>query len=100
MAWHARGQGFKSPQLHPRSAAQSDPDRPPIARLGQQIGSNLFCKAHPVVPRGSNPAGRHRCRRPVDPGTTEPPAARSCVMRTGIDGHGKVDHRLATVASS
>jgi hypothetical protein len=25
--WHARGQGFKSPQLHPRSDAQSGPDR-------------------------------------------------------------------------
>jgi hypothetical protein len=39
-AWHARGQGFKSPQLHPRSQALSGVDRPRIARLGQQIGSN------------------------------------------------------------
>jgi hypothetical protein len=95
-----KGSGFKSPQLHPRSAGLSAVGRPRIARLGQQIGSNLFCKANPVVPRGSDPAGRHRCRRPVDPGPTAPPAARSCATRIGIDGHGKVDHRLATVASS
>ena len=46
MAWHARGQGFKSPQLHPRSEAHSAVDRPRIARLGQQIGSNLLCEAN------------------------------------------------------
>jgi hypothetical protein len=39
--WHARGQGFKSPQLHPRSEALFAVDRPRIARLRQQIGSNL-----------------------------------------------------------
>jgi hypothetical protein len=33
--WHARGQGFKSPQLHPRSAALSAIDRPPIPTLAQ-----------------------------------------------------------------
>jgi hypothetical protein len=43
--WHARGQGFKSPQLHPRSTALSAADRPRIARLGQQIGR---CSASPV----------------------------------------------------
>jgi hypothetical protein len=43
-AWHARGQGFKSPQLHPRSTALPAVNRPRIARLGQQIGSNLFCQ--------------------------------------------------------
>jgi hypothetical protein len=42
--WHARGQGFKSPQLHPRSAALSAVDRPRTARLGQQIGSNLLVR--------------------------------------------------------
>jgi hypothetical protein len=35
-----KGQGFKSPQLHCRSEAQSGLDRPRIARLGQQIGSD------------------------------------------------------------
>jgi hypothetical protein len=39
--WHARGQGFKSPQLHPRSTALSAVDNPRIASLWQQIGSNL-----------------------------------------------------------
>jgi hypothetical protein len=38
--WHARGQGFKSPQLHPRSDGLFAVDRPWIARPGQQIGSN------------------------------------------------------------
>jgi hypothetical protein len=33
MAWHARGQGFKSPQLHPRSDALSAVDRPRIGAL-------------------------------------------------------------------
>jgi hypothetical protein len=49
MAWHARGQGFKSPQLHHRSTASSCFDRFRIARLGQQIGSNLCCLPDPVV---------------------------------------------------
>jgi hypothetical protein len=39
MAWHARGQGFKSPQLHPRSEAPSGSDHPRVAGLRQQIGS-------------------------------------------------------------
>jgi hypothetical protein len=43
-AWHARGQGFKSPQLHPRSEALFGFDRPRIAGLGQQIGSNLLVR--------------------------------------------------------
>ena len=38
--WHARGQGFKSPQLHPRSEAMFGVDRPQIGRLRQQMGSN------------------------------------------------------------
>ena len=55
--WHARGQWFKSPQLHPRSEALSGLDRPRIARLGQQIGSNLFSKADPIVRRGRTRPG-------------------------------------------
>jgi hypothetical protein len=48
--WHARGQGFKSPQLHPRSAALSGSGLPRFSRLGQQTGSNMCC-APPVVRR-------------------------------------------------
>ena len=68
VAWHARGQGFKSPQLHPRSKALSALNRHRIARLGQQIGSNLFCEADLVVRRGSDAAGCHRCPSPGRPG--------------------------------
>jgi hypothetical protein len=50
--WHARGQGFKSPQLHPRSKAFSGSDLPGFSRLGQQIGSNLFLQ------RRSDPPAR------------------------------------------
>jgi hypothetical protein len=45
--WHARGQGFKSPQLHPRSEAMFGPGHPGISGLGQQIGSNPACTASP-----------------------------------------------------
>jgi hypothetical protein len=45
--WHARGQGFKSPQLHPRSKALSAADRPPIPALAQQIRSNRQGAANP-----------------------------------------------------
>ena len=101
--WHARGQGFKSPQLHPRSEALSPLDRPRIARLGQQIGSNLFSKADPIVRRGRDAGGRRQCRRPVDPGTAPGlvpvPSGRgrrrrSGPPRPGTDrpaGHGKAD---------
>jgi hypothetical protein len=33
--WHARGQGFKSPQLHPRSEGLSAGDRPRSRALAQ-----------------------------------------------------------------
>jgi hypothetical protein len=83
MAWHARGQGFKSPQLHPRSEAQSGLSRSRIARLGQQIGSNLCCQAGPVVRRGGA-AGQHRWRRrPADRG---PPRPRSAAQYGKVDG--------------
>jgi len=49
-AWHARGQGFKSPQLHPMSAALSALDRPRIPALAQQIRSNCQCVADAVRP--------------------------------------------------
>jgi hypothetical protein len=55
-AWHARGQGFKSPQLHPRSTALSAVDRSRIACLGQQIGSNLLWKAGPASGTAVPPA--------------------------------------------
>ena len=63
--WHARGQGFKSPQLHPRSEALSAVDRLRIARLGQQIGSNLF-RHGPI--RSSGAAGRGRVPSVPSPG--------------------------------
>jgi hypothetical protein len=40
MAWHARGQGFKSPQLHPRSAALCGSIAGRFILLAQQIRSN------------------------------------------------------------
>ena len=82
--WHARGQGFKSPQLHPRSQALSAVDRLRIARLGQQIGSNLY-RHGPI--RSSGAAGRGRvpsCPRPVDPGRPRPPAGRSFATKDRI----------------
>ena len=82
--WHARGQGFKSPQLHPRSEALSAVDRLRIARLGQQIGSNLF-RHGPI--RSSGAAGRGRvpsCPRPVDPGRPRPSAGRSFATKDRI----------------
>jgi hypothetical protein len=54
------GQGFKSPQLHPRSTAQTGPDLLRITRLGQQIGSKLCCQADPVGSRASMVAEGHR----------------------------------------
>ena len=83
-AWHARGQGFKFPQLHPRSEAQSGLSRSRIARLGQQIGSNLY-RHGPI--RSSGAAGRGRvpsCPRPVDPGRPRPPAGRSFATKDRI----------------
>jgi hypothetical protein len=63
---HARGQEFKSPQLHPRPKALSAIDRPRIARLGQQIRSNRLCVADAIV-QGGGYAGQHRRGRlPVD----------------------------------
>jgi hypothetical protein len=69
--WHARGQGFKSPQLHPRSEAPSAVDRPRIARLGQQIGSNLPCEADPA----SGSAVRRPASLVSSPGRSGPPLA-------------------------
>jgi hypothetical protein len=69
--WHARGQGFKSPQLHPRPEAMFGPSRLQIPRLGQQIGSNPCC-----LGRSGRPAKRQR--RPASPpgnGHIRPPAA-------------------------
>jgi hypothetical protein len=54
--WHARGQGFKSPQLHPRSTALPAVDRSQIARPGQQIGSNRRCLGRSVAHRSVTPA--------------------------------------------
>jgi hypothetical protein len=51
--WHARGQGFKSPQLHPRSEARSGLGRPRIGRPGQQIGSNRRCAGRSVAHRSA-----------------------------------------------
>jgi hypothetical protein len=56
MAWHARGQGFKSPQLHPRSKALCAVDRPQIARPGQQVGSNRRCPGRSVAHWSVTPA--------------------------------------------
>jgi hypothetical protein len=90
MPWHARGQGFKSPQLHPRSTALPAVDRPRIARLGQQIGSKLFCKGRSGRPerrsRGPAPSvssrvtpGHRAAGGPVvrDEGPDRPSTARS-----------------------
>jgi len=60
MAWHARGQGFKSPQLHPRSAATPCLGHPRISRLGQQIGSNLCCQADPAGSDAPPGEAQHR----------------------------------------
>ena len=74
-----KGSGFKSPQLHPRSEVLFGFDRPRIARLGQQLGSNLLCEAKLVV-RHTVDAGQHRRGpRPVDRAPTgPPPPAGSC----------------------
>jgi hypothetical protein len=88
MAWHARGQGFKSPQLHPRSEAQIGPSRLQIPRLGQQIGSNPCCLG------GSGRPAR-RQRRPASPpgnGHIRPPAATLTLQRsTGSVGARQID---------
>jgi hypothetical protein len=47
-----QGIGVQIPSAPTRSEALSAVDRPRIARLGQQIGSKLFCPADPVVRRG------------------------------------------------
>jgi hypothetical protein len=65
MAWHARGQGFKSPQLHPSSTAISRLDCRLSFRLGQQIGSN------PVLPGRS---GRPAWPRVAPPSAAPPPS--------------------------
>jgi hypothetical protein len=62
-----KGQGFKSPQLHSRSAALSAVGRPPIPALAQQMRSNRLCAADAVV-QGGGDAGDHRgSRLSVDP---------------------------------
>jgi hypothetical protein len=40
-----KGSGFKSPQFHPRSMAQSDPGLARFLALPQQICSNRYCAA-------------------------------------------------------
>ena len=74
-------QGFKSPQLQPRSAGLSVVDRPQIARLGQQIGINLLWKADPRPARWSRrPASL--ASSPGRPGPTRAgPAARYGIWR-------------------
>jgi hypothetical protein len=54
--WHARGQGFKSPQLHSRSEGLSGLDRPRIARPRQQIGSNRRRAGRSVAHQSVTPA--------------------------------------------
>ena len=93
--WHARGQGFKSPQLHPRLEALPAVDRPRIARLGQQIGSNLLSKADPVVRHGGDAVQHRRCRRRqqrASPGRRRGPVRPR--RKTGSAGHDKADHGL------
>jgi hypothetical protein len=51
-----KGQGFKSPQLHPRSEVLSAVDRRPIPALAQQIRSNRLCVADALVHGGGHPA--------------------------------------------
>jgi len=65
--WHARSQGFESPQLHTRSAALSGPDRSRFPPLGQQIGSN------PRTTLSALPA-RSALRRPDELGLERHPA--------------------------
>jgi len=94
--WHARGQGFKSPQLHPRSQALSTVDRLRIARLGQQIGSNLY-RHGPI--RSSGAAGRGRvpsCPRPVDRGAPGRRRVGRSRRRTGSAGRSQTV-QVATV---
>jgi len=43
------GQGFKSPQLHPRPEARSGLGHPRIPALAQQMRSNRQCAADPLV---------------------------------------------------
>ena len=64
--WHARGQGFKSPQLHPRSTALSAADRPRISALAQQIRSNRPCATKALVQRRGHPGHHRRGRLPID----------------------------------
>jgi hypothetical protein len=87
MAWHARGQGFKSPQLHPRSKARSGPCRLQIPTLWQQIGSNPCC-----LGRSGRPAKRQR--RPASPpgtGHIRPPAASLAPATKHRIGRGTAD---------
>jgi hypothetical protein len=59
MAWHARGQGFKSPQLHPRSTGQSGSKRPRFHGLGQQIGSKSLSPRDFGKRAGREPPSAH-----------------------------------------
>jgi hypothetical protein len=85
--WHARGQGFKSPQLHPRSKARSGPCRLQIPTLWQQIGSNPCC-----LGRSGRPAKRQR--RPASPpgtGHIRPSAASLAPATKHRIGRGTAD---------
>jgi hypothetical protein len=88
--WHARGQGFKSPQLHPRSAALSAVDRPRIPTLAQQMRSNRQCAADPVVEGDGHPGHHRRGRLPVD--AAHRAAAGAAVAATASVAHQLIDH--------
>jgi hypothetical protein len=87
--WHARGQGFKSPQLHPRSEALFGFDRPRIARLGQQIGSNLLVRGQSGRPHAVDAGQHRRCRRPVDRAPTGAAATSPVVRDEGRIGRAR-----------
>jgi hypothetical protein len=92
--WHGMqgGSGVQIPSAPPQVSGLSAVDRPRIARLGQQIGSNLFCQGRSgraarqgavgvVALVDPGPPGRRRVGRPL--------------RRTGSAGLDKVDHRRA-----
>ena len=81
--WHARGQGFKSPQLHPRSAALSVADRPPIPAVAQQIRTASVRPIGSLLGRQSRGHNR-RTRRRCAAGVELPGAGARC----GVGGHG------------
>jgi hypothetical protein len=79
--WHARGQGFKSPQLHPRSEAMFGPGHPGISGLGQQIGSNPACTASPGYRSGRGADRSCRAGTVVQPDAEGRQLRRACRPR-------------------